>query len=81
MNETGPDVRGQFAAYLERLRIASGLSVAELALRSNLEVDEVEALLRGEAPLPLDVILLLARGLAIPPGAFIDGFPELPEVD
>jgi transcriptional regulator with XRE-family HTH domain len=81
MNDTGPDVRLQFAAYLERLRISSGLSVAELALRSKLEVDEVEAILRGKAKLPLDVILLLAGGLMIPPGTFIDDFPELPEVD
>jgi hypothetical protein len=41
---------------------------------------ELEEILRAEAKLPLDVILLLARGLAIEPGAFIDGFPGLPEV-
>jgi transcriptional regulator with XRE-family HTH domain len=81
MNETPPDVRVDFAAYLERLRVTAGLSVPELALLAGLETEEVEEILRAEARLPLDVILLLAKGLSIPPGAFIDGFPELPEAD
>jgi hypothetical protein len=80
MTETPPDTRVEFAAYLERLRTISGLTVPEMAIRSQLDVVELEEILRAEAKLPLDVILLLARGLAIEPGAFIDGFPGLPEV-
>jgi transcriptional regulator with XRE-family HTH domain len=81
MTETHPDVRVEFAAYLERLRTTAGLSVPELAVVVDLEPESIEEILRAESELPLDLLLRLARGLRIPPGAFIDGFPELPEVD
>ena len=53
-----------------------GWSIAELAKRAQLDVEELEKVLAGEAKLPLDVIMLLARGLGVPPGRLIDGVSE-----
>jgi transcriptional regulator with XRE-family HTH domain len=73
MTDRSLDETARFAAYLERLRTARGWSVEELAARAQLGLAELQAILRGEGKLTLDVVVLLARGLDVPPGELIDG--------
>jgi transcriptional regulator with XRE-family HTH domain len=71
-----PDPNERFIADVERLRKSRGWSVEELAGRARLDLAELEAILGGEGKLPLDVVMLLARGLEVPPGQLIDGTVE-----
>jgi transcriptional regulator with XRE-family HTH domain len=73
MTDRNPDPNERFLADVARLRRRRGWSIAELATRAQLELEELETILSGEGKLPLDVIVLLARGLDIPPGRLIDG--------
>jgi transcriptional regulator with XRE-family HTH domain len=81
MTDRSSDEKARFAADLERLRAARGWSVEELATRSQLGLEELQAILRGERHLSLDVIVLLARGLDVPPGELIDGTAGAPGGD
>jgi transcriptional regulator with XRE-family HTH domain len=74
-----PDPRERFVADVERLRESRGWSVEELAERAQMDVAEVEAILDGEGEVPLDALMLLARGLGVPPGQLIDGTVEMPD--
>jgi transcriptional regulator with XRE-family HTH domain len=76
-----PDPNERFIADVERLRKSRGWSIGELAEQAQLEVAELEAILGGEGSLPLDVIVLLAGGLGVPPGQLIDGTVDIPDGD
>jgi transcriptional regulator with XRE-family HTH domain len=73
MTDRRSDPTTRFAADVRRLMKARGLSVEEVASRSQLSTAEIDAILRAEAKLPLDVIVLLAGALEVPPGDLIDG--------
>jgi transcriptional regulator with XRE-family HTH domain len=75
--ESDPSER--FIADIERLRKSRGWSVEELAERARMDIAEVEAILGGEGEVPLDAIMLLSRGLGVPPGQLIDGTLEIPD--
>jgi transcriptional regulator with XRE-family HTH domain len=66
----------RFIADVEKVRKSRGWSIAELARRAQMDVDELKAVLSGESRLPLDVIMLISRGLDVPPGRLIDGLGE-----
>lgn len=69
----GRDEVPDFAATVRRLMTRAGWSPEELARQSDLELAEVEAVLKGQAPVLLDVIILLARALGVKPGALVNG--------
>jgi transcriptional regulator with XRE-family HTH domain len=73
MTDRRSDPTARFAADVQRLMTARGFSAEELASRSQLTTAEVEAILRAEMKLPLDVIVLLAHALGVAPGDLIDG--------
>jgi DNA-binding Xre family transcriptional regulator len=68
-----PDPNEQFAALLTRLRLAREWSVDDLAERSQLDLAEVESILRGKDEVQLDAIILLARAFDVSPGELVDG--------
>lgn len=69
----GSEANKKFAADINRLRLARGWSVPELARRSQLRLAEVERILEGEDEVSLDAIVLLARVLEVAPGDLVDG--------
>jgi transcriptional regulator with XRE-family HTH domain len=70
--------RSRFASNVERLRRRAGLSLDEVAARAQIDREELDALLRGEAEARVDTIYLLAGALEVEPGAFFDGVTWVP---
>lgn len=69
----------RFAANVERLRGRRGYSVTELAERSQIEMAELETILRGEAEARVDAISRLAGSLEVPPGELYEGVTWVPD--
>ena len=57
----------KFAAHLKKLREAQGISIRELAVRSDLEYSQVQRIEKGKVNIALTTILALAEGLDITP--------------
>jgi transcriptional regulator with XRE-family HTH domain len=73
MTNQVPDPNQRFAALLTRLRLARDWSVEDLADRSQLDLAEIESILRGKDEVQLDAIILLARAFGVSPGELVDG--------
>lgn len=73
MTDGNAELRAEFIADVERLRKRRGWSVEELANRAQLDLEELERILGGTSKLPLDTIVMLAKGLEVSPGKLIDG--------
>jgi transcriptional regulator with XRE-family HTH domain len=69
--------RARFAANVERLREAAGLSVDELAMRSQLDAD-LDAILWGAIEARVETIYLLAGALSVSPGELLEGVEWIP---
>jgi transcriptional regulator with XRE-family HTH domain len=70
--------RAQFAKTVDRLRRRAGLSVEELAERSEIDRAELDAILDGEVEARVDTIYLLAGALRADPGDLFDGVTWVP---
>jgi transcriptional regulator with XRE-family HTH domain len=79
MNGLSTDPRRHLAAKVSRLQRQSGLSTETLAVRARLDLEELEGVLRGEAPIALDVIFLLAGALEVEPGELLAGLTWVPD--
>ncbi|OIQ63057.1 anaerobic benzoate catabolism transcriptional regulator [mine drainage metagenome] len=58
-------ILAKFANHLKELREERGLSIRELALRSNLEYSQVQRIEKGKVNIALTTLLALADGLDI----------------
>jgi transcriptional regulator with XRE-family HTH domain len=56
----------KFATHLNKLREEQGISIRELAARSNLEYSQVQRILKGKVNFAFTTILSLADGLDLP---------------
>jgi transcriptional regulator with XRE-family HTH domain len=79
MADPKEEARSRFAANVDRLRRRSGVSVTELAERSELELETVEELLGGAAEPHLDTIYLIAGALGVDAAALFDGVAWVPD--
>ena len=70
--------RSRFASNVERLRRRAGLSLDEVAERAQIDREELDVLLRGDAEARVDTIYLLAGALEVEPGALFEGVVWLP---
>lgn len=61
----------KFAAHLKKLREGQGISIRELAARSDLEYSQVQRIEKGKVNLALTTILALADGLAVSPDTLL----------
>jgi transcriptional regulator with XRE-family HTH domain len=55
----------RFAAHLKKLRETQGISIRELAARSDLEYSQVQRIEKGKVNIALTTILALADGLDV----------------
>jgi transcriptional regulator with XRE-family HTH domain len=69
----------RFAANVDRLRGERGYTVDQLAERSRLGREELEAILRGEKEAHVDSIYLLAGSLEVTPGELYAGVAWIPD--
>jgi transcriptional regulator with XRE-family HTH domain len=79
MNGRPTDPRRHLAAKVARLQAERGFSAESLAARARLDLEELERILRGEAPVALDVIFLLAGALEVEPGELLGGLAWVPD--
>jgi transcriptional regulator with XRE-family HTH domain len=79
MPQKPKDARMRFAANVDRLRGERGYTVDELAERSRLGREELEAILRGESEAQVDSIYLLAGSLGVTPGELYEGVAWIPD--
>ena len=79
MSDSKQKVRSRFAANVERLRRRDGISVAEIAERTELDHQTVEDLLHGKAEPHLDTIYLIAGALKVDPARLFDGVAWIPD--
>jgi transcriptional regulator with XRE-family HTH domain len=70
--------RARFASNVERLRRRAGISLDDLAGRSQVDREELDALLRGDLEARVDTIYLLAGALEVDPEGLFDGVTWVP---
>ncbi|MDE3142787.1 MAG: helix-turn-helix transcriptional regulator [Bacteroidota bacterium] len=58
-------ILAKFANHLKKLREEKGLSIRELAIRSNLEYSQVQRIEKGKVNIAFTTLLALADGLDI----------------
>jgi transcriptional regulator with XRE-family HTH domain len=63
-----------FGATVRRLRLARGWTQEDLADAAGLTTTYVGQVERGDKVPSLTVVLMLARGLGLPPADLLDGF-------
>jgi transcriptional regulator with XRE-family HTH domain len=73
MPDRPSDANKRFAFDIDRMRQQQGWSLRELADRAQIGLGELEAVLRGDDDVPMDIIILLARAFEVSPGALVDG--------
>lgn len=73
MTDQPSDAHAHFATQVARLQRELGLSVEALAERASIDQAELERILRAEAAVGADVILLLAHALGVEPGELLNG--------
>ena len=61
----------KFAARLKELREAQGISIRELAARSDLEYSQVQRIEKGKVNIALTTLLALADGLNVSPDTLL----------
>jgi transcriptional regulator with XRE-family HTH domain len=79
MAQKNKDARMRFASNVERLRRQHGYSVARLSERSEIDLGEIEAILRGDAEADVDSIYRLAGALDVTPGELHEGVTWIPD--
>lgn len=57
----------RFAAHLKKLREGQGISIRELAARSDLEYSQVQRIEKGKVNIALTTLFALAEGLNLSP--------------
>jgi transcriptional regulator with XRE-family HTH domain len=70
--------RARFAKTIERMRRDAGLSLDELAERSEIPAPELMAILGGDIEARVDTIYLLAGALGIDPAELFEGVAWVP---
>jgi transcriptional regulator with XRE-family HTH domain len=73
MADTAPNAHTHLAKQVARLQTERGLSIEELAGRASIDRAELERILRAEAEVGADVILLLSAALGVEPGELLNG--------
>ena len=61
----------KFAAHLKELREAQGISIRELAARSDLEYSQVQRIEKGKVNIAFTTLLALADGLNLSPDTLL----------
>lgn len=61
----------QFACHLKKLREEQGISIRELAVRSDLEYSQVQRIEKGKVNIALTTVVALAEGLGISPDVLL----------
>ncbi|MBS1892222.1 MAG: helix-turn-helix transcriptional regulator [Actinobacteria bacterium] len=79
MAQKPEDARKRFAANVERLCRQHGYSVEQLAERSGIEGEALEAILRGEAEASVEAVYRLAGALDVTPGELHEGVAWIPD--
>ena len=62
----------KFAKHLTSLRLEQGISIRELASRSNLEYSQVQRIEKGKVNFAYTTLLALSEGLNISPSKLLD---------
>ena len=62
----------KFAAHLTKLRVVQGISIRELAARSDLEYSQVQRIEKGKVNIALTTLLALAEGLNVAPDTLLN---------
>lgn len=78
MGDTDRHARERFAANVEGWRRRRGLSVKELAERSQIDDDELASILRGETEAGAGAIYMIAGALGVDPGELFRGVIWVP---
>jgi transcriptional regulator with XRE-family HTH domain len=78
MTSTERDARERFVANVENLCRRNGLSVEELAKRSQVDRGELTKILRREGEADASVISMVAGALGVDPGALFQGVSWVP---
>lgn len=78
MADTDREARERFAANIERLRRRDGLSVEDLAARSQIDPDVLRRILRADQEADYGTIALLAGALGVEPGTLFEGIVWIP---
>ena len=78
MADTDRDARERFAANIERLRRRDGSSVEQLAARTAIDGDELEAILAAEREADYGTIVALAGAFGVDPGDLFEGIDWIP---
>ncbi len=65
-------ILAKFANHLKKLREERGLSIRELAIRSNLEYSQVQRIEKGKVNIAFTTLLALADGLDIVSGELLN---------
>lgn len=79
MPQKSGDARRRFAANVERLRRQHDYSFEQLAERSRIGTEELEAILRGEAEASVEAVYRLAGALDVEPGQLHEGVAWIPD--
>ncbi len=78
MADTDREARERFAANIERLRRRDGLSVEELAERSDVDARELKEVLRADRDAAYGTIAALAGALGVAVGELFEGIRWTP---
>lgn len=78
MADTDREARERFAANIERLRRRDGLSVEDVAARSQIDPDVLRRILCADKEADYRTIVLLAGALGVEPGELFEGIAWIP---
>ena len=81
MAQKPEDARRRFAANVVRLCRQRDYSAEQLAARSRIGSEELEAILRGEAEASAEAVYRLAGALGVTPGELHEGIAWIPDGD
>jgi transcriptional regulator with XRE-family HTH domain len=79
MNVPSDDASRNFARRLAQMQQDRALSTSALAERAGIERADLDRILRGEGPIPLDAVLFLAGALGVEPGRLLEGIAWVPD--
>jgi transcriptional regulator with XRE-family HTH domain len=81
MTDPNKQVQERFGANVETLRQRAGLSLHALAERSQLDPDDLTAILEGESEASIGTTYLLAGALGVDPADLLRGATWSPPAD
>jgi transcriptional regulator with XRE-family HTH domain len=79
MNVPSDDASGNFARRLAEMQQVRAVSTRSLAERAGIERADLDRILRGEGPIPLDAVFLLAGALGVEPRRLLEGIAWIPD--